>query len=85
MNTELVHRLAASLGVSEGEARRAIGEVLAFHSETVEALVRRRHAECQRQGMRNPAIFALLAQEVRGRVVAGPELTERQVRRLIYG
>jgi hypothetical protein len=82
---DLTRRLAESLGVSPGEAERVIGEVVAHFHEPIEAYVRRRHQSCRRQGIANPAAFALIGAEVAGRVVAAPALTERQVRRIIYG
>lgn len=81
----LVDRVAASTGLTPSEAERVIEDVLAFHAEPVEAYVRRRHAELKTYGAKNDQIFALLARELRGRVVAAPELSERQLRRIVYG
>ena len=47
--------------------------------------MRRRHAELKTYGAKNPEIFAELARELAERVVAAPPLTERQLRRLVYG
>ena len=82
---ELVDRLVQSTGLSPAEAARVIGDVVAFHAEPVEDYVRRRHAHLQVFGAKNPEIFARLHAELRERVVAAPELTERQLRRIIYG
>jgi hypothetical protein len=82
---ELVQRLADSLGVSPSEAARVVGEVVAHFHEPIEDYVRRRHESCRRQGIANPQAYALIAAEAAGRVVAAPSLTERQVRRIIYG
>ena len=60
-------------------------DVLAFHAEPVEDYVRRRHAQLKTYGARNDEIFARLAAELDGRVVAAPGLSERQLRRLVYG
>ncbi len=81
----LVARIADSSGLSTGEAARVIEDVLAFHAEPVEAYVRRRHGELKTYGARNEQIFRQLAAELPGRLVAAPELTERQLRRLVYG
>ena len=82
---ELVDRIAASTGLSPAEAARVVDDVAAFHAETVEAYVRRRHAHLKTYGARNDEIFARIADELGGRVVAAPALTERQLRRIIYG
>ncbi len=82
---ELVERIATSTGLSPGEAARVIEDVVAFHAEPVEEFVRRRHAHLKTYGARNPEIFARIADELAGRVVAAPPLTERQLRRVVYG
>lgn len=81
----LVAHLVASTGLSAAEATRVIEDVVAFHAEPVEAFVRRRHAELKTFGAKNPEIFARIADELTRRVVAAPDLTERQLRRLVYG
>jgi hypothetical protein len=81
----LVAHVAATAGLSATEAARVIEDVLAFHAEPVEAYVVRRHAELKTFGARNPEIFARIAGELGDRVVAAPRLTERQLRRLVYG
>jgi hypothetical protein len=82
---DLVARIAASTGLSTSEARRVVEDVVAFHAEPVEEYVRRRHAHLKTYGAKNSEIFARIAEELADRVVAAPELTERQLRRLIYG
>ena len=51
----------------------------------VEEFVARRHRELQAEGLRNDEIFARIADEICARRFAAPQLTERQIRRLIYG
>ena len=85
VDDELIRRVAQSLGVTHGEAERVVGEVVAYFCEPLEGYVRRRHEECRRRGLANPQAFATIVAELPGRVVAAPALTERQVRRVIYG
>jgi hypothetical protein len=47
--------------------------------------VRRRHAHHHLYGRRNPEAFELIAAELAGRVVAAPPLSQRQLRRIVYG
>ena len=82
---ELVDRVVTSTGLTPVEAARVIQDVLAFSAETVEDYVRRRHAELKTYGARNPEIFQRIATELPQRVLAAPHLTERQLRRIIYG
>lgn len=82
---DLVSRITDSTGLSSGEARRIIADVVAYYAEPTAAYVRRRHARLKAQGLRNPQIFAQISSELAGRVVAPPELSERQLRRMVYG
>ncbi len=82
---ELVERIVASTGLSPAEAARVVEDVVAFHAEPVEEYVRRRHARLRTHGARNDEIFARIAGELAERVVAAPALTERQLRRIVYG
>ncbi len=85
IDADLVSRLAASTGLSPGEAARVAADVLAWYCEPVEAYVRRRHAYLQTYGKKNNEIFALIAAELAGRLVAAPDLSQRQLRRIVYG
>lgn len=81
----LIDHLVATTGLSPAEAVRVVEDVVAYFDEPVETYVRRRHAQLKTYGAKNDAIFAQLAEELRARIVAAPRLTERQLRRLIYG
>jgi hypothetical protein len=85
LDTDLVDRVAASSGLSAAEAARVVSDVLAWYHEPVEQFVRHRHAHYKLYGKRNEEIFALIAGELRGRVVAAPAFSERQLRRIVYG
>lgn len=85
LDPELVARVAGSTGLTEREAARVIGDVLAHYDEPLEDYVRRRHASLQLHGARNDDIFRTIRGELGTRLVAAPDLTERQLRRIIYG
>lgn len=85
VDRELLRHVVAGTGLTEAEAVRLVEDVVAFHAEPVEDYVRRRHTELKTYGARNAEIFARLATELADRVVAAPRLTERQLRRIIYG
>lgn len=82
---DLVRRIAASTGLPPAQAQRVVDDVLAFYRESVEDYVRRRHAHLQTYGAKNPEIFAAIADELGARLVAPPALSERQLRRIVYG
>ena len=81
----LLAHVVATTGLAPAEAARVIEDVVAFHAEPVEELVRRRHAHLKTYGAPNAEIFALLAAELEHRLVAAPRLSERQLRRIVYG
>ncbi|MEZ5176983.1 MAG: hypothetical protein R2746_01520 [Acidimicrobiales bacterium] len=82
---DVVAHLARTTPLSSAMCERVVAEVVAAVSEPVDDLLRRRHRELQAEGLANPAIFERLARELARRPVAAPVLTERQIRRAIYG
>jgi hypothetical protein len=82
---ELIGHLAATTRLSPAEAGRVVAEVLEFFGETVDAFVVRRHAQLQGRELGNPAIFERIAAELDQRRFAAQALSERQIRRLVYG
>ncbi|GAA2073994.1 hypothetical protein GCM10009780_07480 [Actinomadura alba] len=83
---DLVEHLTRASALSPGEAARVVADVLTYFSEPTEAFVRRRHSELRaRGGLANDEIFRRIAVELPGRRVPPPELSLRQLRRIIYG
>ena len=83
---DLISNVAASTGLSEATASRVVTDVAAYFGETVNQFVTRRHAELQDTGSkRNDAIWPQLAAELKARRFRAEDLTERQLRRIIYG
>jgi hypothetical protein len=82
---ELIAYLVRTTSLSPGEATRVVDDVLAFLSETPDAFVRRRHLALQAEGLSNAEIFARITSELDRLRFRAPELTERQIRRIIYG
>jgi hypothetical protein len=85
VHEELVDHLTRSTPLQRGEALRVIQDVLAYFDETTEDYVRRRHRELQAQGLVNAEIFERIEADLKYRAVAPPELTLRQLRRIVYG
>lgn len=81
----LVARLVDSTGLTPLEAARVIEDVVAFHQESIEVYVRRRHSQLRLSGLHNTEIFAMVAAELEGRLVAAPQLSTRQLRRIVHG
>ncbi len=82
---DLARYLAASTGLPQPTAVRVVADVAAYFNETVEEFVRRRHDELRRRQYKNEEIWPLVAAELGQRRFAAPGLSERQLRRMVYG
>ena len=82
---DLAGYLAASTGLPQPTAVRVVADVTAYFGETIEEFVRRRHAELQQRQHRNHEIWPVIAAELRQRRFVAPGLSERQLRRIVYG
>ncbi len=68
-----------------GLSGRVVREVMRYYSETIDEFVIRRHRELQNSGKSNPVIFEQIVREVDSLRFPVRTLTERKVRRIIYG
>jgi hypothetical protein len=84
-DADLVSRIVSSTGLRPSEAARVIDDVVAYYAEPTEDYVRRRHDELRTYGLKNAAIFEQISTELTSRVVAAPDLSLRQLRRIVYG
>jgi hypothetical protein len=82
---DLASYLVASTGLPQATAARVIADVTTYFSETIEQFVRRRHGELQRRQRKNEEIWPLIEAELAARRFAAPGLSERQLRRIVYG
>ena len=82
---ELVDQLERTTQLPRGLLARLVGDVLGHYEEGVDAFVRRRHAELQVERLSNPAIWAVLSEEIALRRFSAPALSARQLRRIVYG
>ena len=81
----VTQRLVALHGLEEALARAVVAEVVDAFDLTVDDFVTRRHAELKRGGLSNESIFSRVRQELAVWRFRAPELSERQLRRRIYG
>jgi len=82
---ELLAHLERTTRLTRAEAERVVAEVLEYFSESLEQFVSRRHAELQGEELKNADIFGRIAAELHERRFAASGLTERQIRRMVYG
>jgi hypothetical protein len=82
----LINHLCQSSDLTPSQARKTVDEVISYFSESAEDYVRRRHLEIKHEsGLANPQIFQRIEVELAQLVFAAPPLTQRQIRRIIYG
>jgi hypothetical protein len=62
-----------------------VADVLAYFGQTVDEYVARRHQELKDRNRKNDAIWPQLADELKTRRFKAEELSERQLRRIVYG
>ena len=82
---DLVRHVAMTTGLDDATAERVVADVVAYFGQTVEEFVKQRHAELKDKSMRNDEIWPSLTTELARHRIAAPELTERQLRRIVYG
>ena len=83
--SELVRHVAATTGLDEATARRVVADTCAYFDETVEEFVKRRHSQLQGRHLKNDEIWPRLAIELAQRRFKAGSLSERQLRRIVYG
>ncbi len=82
---ELLDHLCRLSSLPRTEVTHLVTEVLAYFNESLDDFVRRRHRELQGQGLPNNKIYSLISNELEYRRFPSMALTERKVRRIIYG
>lgn len=84
-NHELIAHLCRHSRLTADEAVRLVNEVLNYYSEDKAGFIRRRHYELQKCGLSNSTIYHQIGIELNTHRFAAEPMTERQIRRTIYG
>ncbi len=71
--------------ISEGQFEKLLEEINNYYDIGVKEYIQTRHLELKKLGMKNEEIYRTLLDEIGQRRFASPELSLRQVRRIIYG
>jgi len=82
---DLVRYVSITTGLTPGTAERVVADVVAYFGETAEEFVRRRHGELHHRQYKNSQIWPQILRELTNRPVAARGLSERQLRRIVYG
>jgi hypothetical protein len=82
---DLVRHVARSTGLDEATASRVVADVMAYFGQTVEEYVVKRHENLKSRNRKNDDIWPLIMDELRTRRFKADDLSERQLRRMVYG
>ncbi len=85
LTEEFENYLLSSYSLEKNELDRLIEDLSGAFSETVDEFIHKRHIQLQSEGLRNGEIYKILQKEIKTRLFHGPNLSERQIRRVIYG
>lgn len=77
--------LLSSYSLDETDLYRLLDDLTGAIDYSVESYIQRRHLSLQKEGQKNAVIYDILQKEIRTRRFFGPELSVRQIRRVIYG
>jgi len=83
--SELKSHSIETYNISAGTFDRLHEQFLAFYDQTLEEFVCRRHQELQKAGMKNHEIFWRIQIESTNQRFDVRRLSQRQIRRLVYG
>ena len=81
---ELVRHVAQSTGLDEATASRVVADVIAYFDQTVEEYVNERHEDLRARNRKNDEIWPLIMDGLKARRFKAKELSERQLRRMVY-
>jgi hypothetical protein len=82
---DLVRHVARSTGLDEATASRVVADVAAYFGQTVQEYVIGRHEDLKSRNRKNDDIWPLIMDELKTRRFRADELSERQLRRMVYG
>jgi hypothetical protein len=82
---DLVRHVARSTGLDEATASRVVADVMAYFGQTVEEYVIQRHEYLKSRNRKNDEIWPLIMHELKTRRFKADGLSERKLRRMIYG
>jgi len=85
LNPAFRGHLLSIVNIGEPELDKVIASLLDHWSETLVQFVVRRHKELQRSRVPNRLAYAQIRDEVKSRRFLAEPLSERQVRRILYG
>ena len=78
-------RISIIVNIDDKNIGKLYEELLNIFSESEEDFIQKRHKELKTLGLKNQEIFPEIIKEMKNRLFKGRELSERQIKRIIYG
>lgn len=71
--------------LGESDFDRLLEDLNYFYELELKEFIRIRHLELKTNGLKNSQIYSYLKKEIKARRFKSAEISERQIRRIIYG
>jgi hypothetical protein len=81
---ELKERLSTIILPDSIDFNKLYEEILSFFSEDMNDFIIRRYTELKKEGFKIKEIYSLISKEVTENLFRGKQLSERQIKRIIY-
>ena len=85
MEANFREHILTSYDLSPKDFDRLMEEINGYYGMTLEEYIQHRHFQLHREGMKNPEIYSLLKEEIRDIRFSVHDISERRIRRIIYG
>ncbi len=77
--------IVSAYSISENDFERLMDEVNHFYDYEFQSYIQSRHLKLKENGLNNQEIYQILQKEIKEQRFRAPTLSERQIRRIIYG
>ncbi len=85
LNDDFLNYLLANHSIEKKELIRLLDDISGALDSTVQDYIQERHFTLQKEGKRNSEIYSQLQKEIKNLRFVAPDLSVRQIRRIIYG
>lgn len=82
---DFINHILETYSIDLPQLERLMDEFQSFYDADFKEFIQQRHCELKNQGMLNEEIYPKLLDELKERRFKAPELSLRQIRRIIYG
>lgn len=85
LDEQFKNHLLSSYPIDESLLNHLIEDLGDYFSKDAKDFISLRHQQLHKEGLRNNEIYTRIHRELKERRFAAPELSIRQIRRIIYG